>query len=145
MVAWLKQLHSQPSLKETFLETCTTFTWEVPSVGSPRNYKRASKTKTLLFLPTITHSYWSTCLRSKPCPNTSSLHTPLNRVLIQSTSPLNGNPPFGKGNFMCLMGASPNIKPPYKLLLSRISWPSIPRSTHSPFPLQASGIPNHVV
>ena len=40
---------------------------------------------------------------------------------------------------------SPNLKPTYTLLPSRISWPLALCSTHSPFALQTSGIPNKVV
>ena len=36
------------------------------------------------------------------CLNTSSLRTPLNLALIQTTSPLNMDPPFSKGNFLHL-------------------------------------------
>ena len=43
MVAWWhKQPHSELSIREPFLETHTTKTWEVPSIGSPKNYKQAS-------------------------------------------------------------------------------------------------------
>ena len=67
-------------------------------------------------------------------------------ILIQPTSPLNNrDPTFAKSNFICLMCASPNLKPPDTLLSSRISWPSILCSTHSPFTLLTSGIPNHQV
>ena len=43
------------------------------------------------------------------------------------------------------MVLSPNVKPTYTLVPSRISWHSTPCSTQSPFALQTSGIPNHVV
>ena len=42
------------------------------------------------------------------------------------------------------MVLSPNVKPTYMLMPSRISWHSIPYSTHSPFTLQTSGITNNV-
>ena len=43
------------------------------------------------------------------------------------------------------MGSSPNPYCTCMFLLSRTSWLLIPCSTHSPFALQTSGIPNHVV
>ena len=72
MVVGLKQPHSKPSFREPLLETRTAKTSEVPSVGSPKNYKLASKINTSLFPPTITHSNWNTCLRTKLCPNMSA-------------------------------------------------------------------------
>ena len=42
------------------------------------------------------------------------------------------------------MGAYPNLKPIYPLLLLRTSWSSITCSDHSPFVIQTLGIPNHV-
>ena len=93
----------------------------------------------------ITHSNWNTCLRSKLCPNTSSLPTQPNLALIQPTSSFNRDTPFAKGNFTCLIVVSPNIKSPYTSLPSRIPWPLIIRPTHSRFALEKSGIPNHVV
>ena len=68
--------------------------------------------------------------------------------------------PFDKGNLVCGMSASPNLKPTYRSLLSHTSWSSISyppthtqtpthahthTHTHTPFTLQTSGIPNHVV
>ena len=100
--------------------------------------------KNSLIPRTITHSNWSPSLRSQFWTNTSSLHTPLNPALTQPTLPLS-NPPFDKSNIICPMRASPNLKPNYTLLSSDISWPSIPRFTHSPFLLQTSVIPNHMV
>ena len=43
------------------------------------------------------------------------------------------------------MVLSPNVKPTYMLMPSCISWHSTPYSSNSPFALQTSGIPNHVV
>ena len=71
-----------------------------------------------------------------------STHHP---ALTQSTSPLISEPPFDKSNFICAMVLSPNVKPTYTLMPSRISWHSTPFPTHSPFALQTSGKPNHVV
>ena len=106
MIAWLKQPHSKLSFRKPFLKTHTIKTSEIPSAGSPKNYKRA------ITLPTNSHPFLlNTCLRSKLCPKTSSLHTPPNPALTQPTSPLNKNPSFAKGNFICPMCASPNIKP----------------------------------
>ena len=56
MVAGLKPPYSKPSFREPFLETLLTNTSEVPSVGSPKNYKLDSKIKTPLFSLTIIHS-----------------------------------------------------------------------------------------
>ena len=126
---------SKPSFRILFLETHTIKTSEVPSVGSPKSYKWASKIKT----------NWSTCLRSNLCPNTSSLHTPPHPALTKPTSPLNRDSSFDKSNLICPIGASPNLNPTYTLLSSRTSWPLILCSTHSPFTLQTSSIPNHVV
>ena len=96
----------QTSFRKPFLKTHTIKTSEIPSAGSPKNYKRA------ITLPTNSHPFLlNTCLRSKLCPKTSSLHTPPNPALTQPTSPLNKNPSFAKGNFICPMCASPNIKP----------------------------------
>ena len=106
--------------------------------------KRASKIKTSLFPPTITHSNWSTCLGSRLCP-TSSVHTPSNPALTQPTLPLIRDQTFDKSIFICPIGSSPNLKHTCTLLLSRTSWPLIPCSTHSLFKLQTSNIPNHVV
>ena len=117
----------------------------MPSVGFFKSYKWASKINTSLFPPTITHSNWRACLKSKLCFSTSSLLTAPNPTLTQPTSPLNRDPLFSKSNFINLMGASPNLKPPYMLLLSCISWPSIPYSFQSCFAQQTLGIPNHVV
>ena len=61
---WLKQPHSESSIREPFLETRTTKTWVVLSIRSPKNYKGASVIKTHLIPPTIIHSNRSTCLRS---------------------------------------------------------------------------------
>ena len=94
---------------------------------------------------TITHSNWSNCLRYQLWTNTSSLHTPLNPALILPTLPLISNPPFDKSNIICRMVAFPNLKPTYTLLSLDILWPSITCSTRSPFTLQTSGIPNHMV
>ena len=63
-------------------------------------------------------------------------------TLSQSTSPLNRDPLFEKGNLICHMGASPNLRSTYLLLPSRTLCSSIPCSANSPKP---SGIPNHVV
>ena len=43
------------------------------------------------------------------------------------------------------MIVSPNVKPTYTLMWSRILWYSPPCSTHSPFASQTSDIRNHVV
>ena len=75
----------------------------------------------------------------------SILHTPPNPALTQTTTPLISKPPFDKSNFMCLMVLSPNVKPTYTLMPSHISWHSTPCPAHSPFVLQTSGKPNHVV
>ena len=104
---WVKQPHPKPSFWEPFLETRTTKTLEVRSVGSPKSYKWASKIKTSLFPPTVTNSNWNTCLRSILYPNTSSLCTAPNLALTQPTSPLNRDPPFAESN-------SPNKKPPIR-------------------------------
>ena len=145
MVAWLKQPHYKTSFGKLLLETCTTKTSEAPSVGSPKSYKQASKTKTSLFPPTIIHSNWSTCLRSQFCHNTSSLHTTPNPALTQPTSPPNRDPSFDESNFLCPMGASPNLKHTYMLFLRHISWPSILCYTYSPFTLQTLDIVNQVI
>ena len=105
--------------------------------------KRVSIIKTSLIPPTITHSNWSTCLRPELYP--SILHTPPNPALTQSTSPFISKSPLNKNNFICPMVLFPNVKPTYTLMSSRISWHSTPCSTHSPFALQTSGIPNHAV
>ena len=62
--------------------------------------------------------------KSKLCSNTSSLHTPPNLALTQPTSPLNNkDPPFiAKSNFICLMGASPNLKPPSPLYVIAVAY-----------------------
>ena len=81
---WLNQPHSKDSFRKPFLKTRTTKTLEVPSVKPPKNYKWASIIKTSLIPPTITHSNWSTCLRSQfwvihfphttqPSPNSAHL------------------------------------------------------------------------
>ena len=73
----------------------------------------------------------------------SQVRTPHNPALTQPTSPLKRDPHFTKGNFISLIGASPNIKPPNTTLLSYISW--LLCFTHSLFALQTSSIPNHKV
>ena len=102
--------------------------------------KPASIDSSNLIPPTITNSNWSTCLRSQLWP----VHSP-HTTLTQSTAPLISEPPFDKSNFICPMVLSPNVKPTYTLMPSRISWHSTPFPTHSPFALQISGKPNHVV
>ena len=79
------------------------------------------------------------------CLNTSSLNTPPKTALTHPTSPLIRDTPFDKSNFSCPMGSSPNPSRTFMFLLSRTSWPVTPCSTHSPFALQISAIPNHVV
>ena len=105
-----------------------------------KSWKRASIITTSLIPPTITHSNWSTYFRSKLWRNISILHTPPNSSLTQPTPLLNSDPPFDKSNFICSIVASPNLKPTYTLLWSRISW----LRYHAPLALQTSGIPNHV-
>ena len=73
------------------------------------------------------------------------LYTPPNPALTQPTSPLINEPPFDKSNVTCPMILSPNLKPTYMLMLSRISWHSMPNPAESTFTLQTSGKPNHVV
>ena len=75
----------------------------------------------------------------------SILYTSPNQVLNQSTSSLISEPPFDKSNFICPMVLSPDVKPAYTLMPSRISWCSTPCRAHSPFVLQTSGKRNHVV
>ena len=72
-------------------------------------------------------------------------HTPPNLVLTQSTSPIISEPPLDKSNFTSLMVLSPSVKPTYRLMPSCISWHSTTCPSHSPFALQTSGKPNHVV
>ena len=55
------------------------------------------------------------CMR--PCPS-------------QTTHP-GWHTPFGKGDLICRMGASTNLKPTYTSLPSRALWSSTPCSTHS--------------
>ena len=71
--------------------------------------------------------------------------TPPNPALTQPTSFLIRDSSFDKSNFICPMSSSPNLKGTCTLLLSRILWRLTPCLTHSPFTLQTSGIPNHVV
>ena len=130
----------------TTLQTLIQGTSQVPNVGSPKSYKRASRINTSLFPPTITHSNWSTCLASQLYPNTSSLRTPPNTALIQPTSLLKEDPPYLIKVTSYAPWVPPNLKPTYYTLLQlRISWPLTLCSTHSPFALQTSGIPNQVV
>ena len=75
----------------------------------------------------------------------SILHTPPNPALTQSTSPIISEPPLDKSNFTSLMVLSPSVKPTYKLMASRMSWHSKPCPSHSPFAVQTSSKPNHVV
>ena len=62
--------------EKLFLETRTTKTLEVPTVGSPKSYKRAPKIKTSLSPPTITHLLVSG-LNFVPTPPISTHHPTL--------------------------------------------------------------------
>ena len=73
------------------------------------------------------------------------LHTPPNPAPTQSTSPLISEPPLDKSNFTRLIVLPLSVKPTYKVMPSRILWHSTPCPSHSPFVLQTSGKPNHVV
>ena len=124
-----------------FLETCTTKTSEVPSVWpSKTGFKNKDISIPTDYHPSTSHlSQVSTLSQHLLSPCT------IQTALTPPNSPLIRNLPFGKSNFVFPMGSSLNLKRTCTLLLSRTSWPSIPRSTQSSFALQTLGIPNHVV
>ena len=139
MVAGLKPPHSKPSFREPFLETLLTHTSEVPSIGSPKNYKLDSKIKTLLFSLTIIHSNWNTCLRSNLAPNTSSFCIPPNPAVTQP-------PHLSTGTHLLLQVTSyaSCVPPPYVISVTDFMAFDTLFQLLS-FLATKLGIPNHVV
>ena len=144
MVSWLiKQPHSEPSIREPFLKTRTTKAWKVPSAGSPKNYKQASLNKYIPSHPTHYHEFQLKYLSQvSTLARSFSTHHP--------TRPWLSRPHLSSASVLLIKVTSyvsrfSSVKPTYTLMPSHISWHSLPCLVHSPFALQTSGKPNHVV